>query len=135
VSSYTNWDKRPRLYARKYASVLNCSLANVEEEPEPDEPSRKWTWIGTKVKRMLGQLPSSNESSSKTLAEDEALLKCLREIPVLTLAEKMPIFFHYPWTGPNVWKPHKDGHYATDPVLPGEVKECSTMCEYSSCTI
>ncbi len=41
-------------------------------------------------------------------------------MPVLKLAENMPIFFHYPWTGPNVWKPHRDGHFAKDSVLPDE---------------
>lgn len=43
---------------------------------------------------------------------------------MLKLAESMPIFFHYPWTGPSVWKPHRDGHYAAgsgvDSVLPDE---------------
>ncbi len=90
ISSYLNWDKRPGLYGIRFAEALGCAGPN---ETDPRDNSRK---------------------------RSETILSCLREKPVLDFPMHMPIFFHYPWTGPNVWKPYWDGYYARDPLFPKE---------------
>ena len=97
ISSFLNWDKRPGLYGLKYAEILGC-----------DGQSDAWSNIEDK------------KDNSK--ARSEAILTCMRNKPVLDFAHKTTIFFHYPWTGPNVWKPYYDGYYLSKwyPVFPDD---------------
>ena len=44
-------------------------------------------------------------------------MKCLRKIDHRTFAENTKHFLHYPWVGPNVWKPYFDGSNVTNPVF------------------
>ncbi len=45
------------------------------------------------------------------------VLDCLRRIEdPMEFAGMTKLFLHYPWTGPNVWKPFVDGHFSKNPV-------------------
>ena len=96
ISSFLNWDKRPGLYGLKYAEILGC---NANSDP----------WDAAEIK-------------NNSVEQSEAILACMREKPVLDFARQMTVFFHYPWTGPNVWKPYYDGYYLSKwyPVFPDD---------------
>ena len=79
ISSYTHWDKRPKLYAERLAKDLGCDRA---------------------------------------AASNADLIECLQKLPGEKFPERVQHFLHFPWTGPNVWMPHVDGHFARKPVLP-----------------
>ena len=75
ISSYTLWDKQPKLYALRLAEDLGCS---------------------------------GNESE---------ILACLRTKNAMVFAQHTKHFLHYPWVGPNVWKPYFDGENVSQPLF------------------
>ncbi len=93
ISSYTTWDKRPSLYARKLAQHLGC-----------------------------------DQTSS-------SILSCLRSLPATDLASETQLFLHLPFTGPNVWMPHPDGHYSEDPVIPEDPEVMISKGNYAKVRI
>ena len=48
---------------------------------------------------------------------DKELLDCLRRIDHKTFAENTKHFLHYPFVGPNVWKPYFDGHNVSNAIF------------------
>ena len=48
---------------------------------------------------------------------DKELLECLRKIDHKTFAENTKHFLHYPFVGPNVWKPYFDGHNVSNAIF------------------
>ena len=78
LSSYTHWDKHPRLYGQRLAQDLGCERAT-----------------------------------------NAATVACLQALDALTLQEHTLHFLQMLWTGPNVWHPFSDAHFAAaDPFLP-----------------
>ena len=77
VSSYTQWDKKPKLYAWKLAQDLGCDAKSSNEE----------------------------------------ILSCLRTKDAMLFAQHTKHFLHYPWVGPNVWKPYFDGEHVSKPLF------------------
>ena len=45
----------------------------------------------------------------KNVEDDKKIVDCLRKIDAFTYANHTKHFLHYPWIGPNVWKPYVDG--------------------------
>ena len=62
-------------------------------------------------------------------------MSCLRQKPVLDFQTNAKIFLHYPWTGPVVWKPHFDGHYATDAIFPMEPFDLLQQGKYNKVSV
>ena len=48
---------------------------------------------------------------------DKELLDCLRKIDHKTFAENTKHFLHYPFVGPNVWKPYFEGHNVSNAIF------------------
>ena len=49
--------------------------------------------------------------------QDEQLLSCLRTKDAMLFAQHTKHFLHYPWVGPNVWKPYFDGENVSHPLF------------------
>ena len=56
-------------------------------------------------------------SGCERTSTDFDVLTCLREKDAMLFAEHTKHFLHYPWVGPNVWKPYFDGNNVSRPLF------------------
>ena len=75
---------------------------------------------GDRLAREMG-CPGDGFANGQELEVSRRVVECLQNISdPLEFAGKTKLFLHYPWTGPNIWKPIVDGHFAKEPVNPIE---------------
>ena len=61
--------------------------------------------------------PGNGFANADDVRVSRNVVECLQNISdPLLFAGMTKLFLNYPWTGPNIWKPIVDGHFAKDPV-------------------
>jgi hypothetical protein len=71
---------------------------------------------GDRLADALG-CPGDAFSNNGSAEISRKVVHCLQQIrDPMQFAGMTKLFLHYPWTGPNIWKPIVDGHFSKNPV-------------------